>query len=395
MRIVVCAQDFPYPPRGGGRADVWRRVEAFVRLGHHVMLVNLFDPDGPRAPTHEGLAYVDQVVDVRYSFPIKRGGWRTLRQLLRIWRVPWHAATRMPDQDEERSIKRLTHEFDPDILWLEGPWFGELGLALHDELGVPIAYRSHNVEHHYLRRQASAATSWRQRISWRIACVGLKRYQIRLMSAARMVFDISLVDLELWRGLGVQNIRWLPPLSELALGEATADPRRTDVLFVGGLRTPNNVEGVRWLVRRILPHLVRARPEIVVAIVGSYPDAGLTAELADIASVQTHYDVPDVMAFHFGARVLVNPVSSGGGVQLKMIDMLMTDAPIVTRSQGVIGLPEDCVAQLDVIDDEEEFAATILRRLEEPAVDLSARAETRRWFGIEAVSEALESLHLE
>jgi hypothetical protein len=390
MRILVCAWDLPYPARGGGRADIWRRIESFVRLGNEVMLVNLFDPAGPRVPTDEALAYVDSVVSARYSFAIKRSKSRTLRQILNMGRIPWHVATRIPDADENEEIAHAARAFAPDLIWLDGPWFGELGRELQRDLGAPIAYRSHNLEHLYLKRQAAAAASRRNRIAWRLACIGLKRYQLRLMADARQVFDISLVDMETWRELGITNISWLPPLPELALVGKPAERVPIDVVFVGGLRTPNNVQGVRWLVTSVLPLLQRERPDVTVGLVGSYPDPDLVAELAANPSVQTHYDVADVAPYHFGAAVLVNPVAVGSGVQLKMLDMLMTEAPIVTRSQGLSGLPESSAALFDVADTPQDFAAAILRGLANPGIDAAGRAELRRQFTIDSVQTALD-----
>lgn len=392
MRILVCAWDFPYPPRGGGRADIWRRVEGFVRLGHEVMLLNLFDPSGPRAPREEDLAAVDQVVAARHSFAISRSRGRTLRQLTRLAQVPWHVANRVPDRVEQRAIDRAVRGFGPDLVWLDGPWFGEMGTRLADELGVPLAYRSHNVEHLYLRGQAAAAARRRDRIAWRLAAIGLERYQLRLMARADRVLDISCDDLEHWRSRGVVGARWLPPLPELALAEPSSERVRTDVLFVGGLRTPNNVQGVRWLVQRVLPLLRHEVPGIRVGVAGSYPDPVLAAELAGAEGVQTFFDVPDVTPLQFGARVLVNPVSVGSGVQLKMLDMLMTDTPVVSRRQGMAGLPAEAVELVDVADTPEQFAAAVLRRLTEPGVDRAARARFRAQFSLDGLRGAVEGV---
>ena len=392
MNIVVCAGDFPYPPRGGGRADIWRRIEGFVRLGHRVMLVNLVDPQGIRAPGKAELEAVDDVVAARFSFPIARGPARTVLRLARIRTVPWRVATRIPTPQERADLSDAIRRFDPDALWLEGPWFGELARTVEADLGVPILYRSHNIEHLYLRRQAAAAARLRNRLAWRLASVGLKRYQLRLMHAARVVFDISDADLEYWRGLGVTNGRWLPPLPEVALTSPSADRVALDVVFVGGLRTPNNVQGVRWFVERVLPLVLRERPTTTVGIVGSYPDPELAAELAAHASVQTFYDVEDVTRYQFGARVLINPVAVGSGVQLKTLDMLMTHAPIVSRRQGLGGLPQSCIDQVLVAETPTEFAGAILQQLQHPDVDLATRAEVRRSFTLDALREALAAI---
>ena len=391
MRILVCAWDFPYPPRGGGRADIWRRIEGFVRLGHQVMLLNLFHPQGPRAPQPADLAAVDRVVQVRHSFAIQRSRGRTMRQLARLTSVPWHVANRVPDLAERREIDQSVRDFGPDLVWLDGPWFGELGTRLATDLDVPLAYRSHNVEHLYLRGQAATAARRRDQVAWRLAAIGLERYQLELMRWSAQTFDISCDDLPYWQARGVTNGRWLPPLPELALAEPSSDRVPLDVLFVGGLRTPNNVQGVRWLVERVLPLLRARRPGVEMGIAGSYPDPLLAAELAQ-AGVSTHFDVPDVTPLQFGARVLVNPVAVGSGVQLKMLDMLMTDVPIVSRQQGMAGLPPAARELVDVADTPEEFAAAVLRRLDEPGVDLVSRSRLRQQFTLDGLRDALAGL---
>jgi hypothetical protein len=163
----------------------------------------------------------------------------------------------------------------------------------------------------------------------------------------------------------------------------------SDILFVGGLSLPNNVTGVRWLIREVLPLLHRVRPELTLTVVGSSPKGALRAELENHPAVRSHFDVPSVNPYLFGARVLVNPVSVGSGVQLKMLDMLMTDAPIVTRSQGVRGLPDDFAALCEVTDTAEGFAESIRARLEDPAVDLAERGRVRQRFEVTAVGDCL------
>src|SRR5687768_6180433 len=118
LRIAVFSPDMPYPANRGGRADVWRRIVAFRKLGHEVMLVNLYEPAGPAAPSKAELAAVDAVVQARFSFPMVRGPWRTVRQLAMAWRTPWHAATRVPDAALRLRLNEALDRFAPDLLWL-------------------------------------------------------------------------------------------------------------------------------------------------------------------------------------------------------------------------------------------------------------------------------------
>lgn len=391
MRILVCAALTPYPPAGGGRADVWRRIQAFIELGHSVMLVHQFDPAGPLVPTTEHLAAMDEVLQARFTYPVKHGPRRIIQQVTHLW-LPWGVAKAIPASTESRELETAVRLFEPDLIWLDGPWLGAFATRIAAAHRLPIAYRSHNVEHLYLRRQAGASRSLRSKVTWRLATIGLKRYELSLMKASRRVLDISLDDLAYWQQEGVKQAHWLPPLPELALTGPPTQMIPGDVVFVGGLRLPNNVSGVRWLLNEVLPAVHRTRPEVTVSVVGSTPLPDLMAELAANPAVRAFYNVPSVYPYLFGGKVLVNPVSVGSGVQLKMLDMLMTEVPIVTRSQGTRGLPAETVAQFEVADSAEGFAAAILTHLGTPGVDARGRERSRQPFTVAAVGEALEGL---
>lgn len=353
------------------------------------MLVHQFEPEPDRAPTASQLQDMDAVLTARFSYPILRGAGRTVRQLLGLHRLPWHVAKAIPP---DPAARRRVSDFAPDVIWLEGPWLGEFARRVHEDTGAPIAYRSHNIEHLYLRRQAAASRSLRNRVAWTLATLGLAKYELDLMREARLVFDISIDDLASWRAHGVENIRPLPPLSEVAISGPPASRIPGDVVFAGGLRLPNNIHGVRWLVDSVLPILLAARPDLTLSIVGSAPAADLRKELEANPAVRTFFDVPSVNPYLFGAAVLVNPVSIGSGVQLKMLDMLMTDAPIVTTTQGVRGLPPASHAQFEVADSPEDFATAILSRMHHPAIDPESRSRARDDFGLACIADALTAV---
>lgn len=392
MHIVVLAPDTPFPANRGGRADIWRRILAFKALGHRVYLIHLQEAAAPLCPTAADLAAMDAVVDGRFSFPIKRSLLRSARQLFGMRRLPWHAATRVPSPPELTDLLPKVDAFRPDLLWLEGPWFGWLAEELRQHCGAPIAYRSHNVEHLYLRGQARVASSLRNRLAWTLATVGLRRYETRLMSAAAHVFDISMDDLNFWRAQGIENNSWLPPLPDLAARTWPTERHSCDLLFVGNLKTPNNLQGLRWLLDEVMPELRIQRPDLKLTVVGSQASPAVQSELKRRADVDLHQDVPDVAPYLLGAGVLLNPVSVGSGVQLKTLDMLMTDAPIVTRAQGLRGLPQACWDTVVVAEEPSAFAAAVLAAHSASQRRSIDRSELRKAFTHAGVAEALAHL---
>ena len=382
--------DIPFPPNRGGRADVWRRIKAFRQFGHEVFLINYQEQDGPSSPTTDALKSVDSVVNQRYSFFMKRGFLIMAKRLALSWFVPWHAAARMPSFGEKLSLFSLLDQFKPDYLWLDGPWFSVLCNETSDRYAAPILYRSHNIEHVYLPGQAKVAVRLRDRVAWSLACVGLRRFEYDAIKRALAVFDISVDDMSYWKSRGMRHIHWLPPFPELAFRDRPNNTFSSDIVFIGNLGTPNNVRGVEWFVTEVLPRVRALFPRIVCRVVGSNPTPFILKLLEMEVDVELCANVPDTTPYLFGAKVLVNPVMSGSGVQVKMLDMLMTDAPIVTSSQGTRGLPAEFKSLFRIADDADAFARAVIEELNVPSVDLSVRGAARNIFSVAAIEQVLE-----
>jgi hypothetical protein len=288
------------------------------------------------------------------------------------------------------ELAQALARFAPDVLWLDGPWFAVACRRLAGALGAPILYRSHNIEFRYIWKQARLAPRLRDRLAWSCACIGLRRFETRAMRDAAAVFDISMDDLRYWQGRSMAHLHWLPPLPELAIRATAGPPVAGGLVFVGNLSLPNNARGVQWLLAEVLPR-VRARlPGAACRIVGSNPSPLVRQCVAGAAGVELCANVADTLPHILGARVLVNPVMSGSGVQVKMLDMLMSDAPIVTASQGTRGLPQDMRALFRIADDAEAFARAVCEEWLAPSVDLAARARARERFSVRAVGLALD-----
>jgi glycosyltransferase involved in cell wall biosynthesis len=386
----------PFPPLSGGRADNWRRLVVLKELGCEIALVTYYSADGNRGPDESAIATVRSIVSDLVMLPVSKAPNALVRRaVLLVQGLPSHVASRTPTPKALDLVLERLRRFRPTAVWLDGPWGGEVGRAVKRECSVPLFYRSNNVEHLYLRRQAGAARARRDKFAWWLASLGLEAYQLGLMNEASMVFDISMDDLRVWEGKGVSRIKWLPPLPEAALrtpANLTTPREKYDLLFLGNLTTPNNVRGVTWLVEDILPLVIRRRPDLRVCIAGSNPGEHVRAVCQKERSVTLKPNVTDPLVAYRSARVLLNPVRTGSGVQVKMLDMLMTDAAIVTTSQGIAGLPPQVRSCVRVADDAHAFAAAILEALEEPAPELAARCELRKAFSKHAIADVLTDL---
>jgi len=394
MRLIVVSPDIPYPANRGGRADIWRRIQAFTALGVEVFLIFYFDDRTREAPEAADMAEIRKHVRQVEYLPIDRSLGAALGRLAKTGSLPWHVACRTPNRAQLDQLTAMAKSFNPDAIWCEGPWVAQVARPLRAALGKPMLYRSHNIEHVYMLGQSRVTRNPRKRLALRVSCIGLERYERACLADAHRFFDISSDDLNFWSRLGHNNGRWLPPLAEVGVGTYQPAPTdgdtRHDVVFLGNMTTPNNIQGVRWLVQDIVPAVLASRPGTTFLIAGSNPGPDIHAMCAKHPEVTLLPNPVDAQSLLRHGRVLVNPVQTGSGVHLKSIDMLMTDAPIVSCVQGTRGLPDEVRAQFRIADDTASFAAAIVEELDRPSVDRTARQAGRTWFTLDGIRTVLE-----
>ncbi len=386
MHIVQLCPDSILPANRGGRVDQWRRLQGLVAAGVKVTLVNSEENNSKLRPQQQEYQTIDNLVHRHETFRVHQGRGGALK-ILNAARLPWHVAARTPEPKRFRELLDAIALVRADYLLLEGPWLGELALAARAETGIKLLYRSANIEHQYMFGQGIVSKGLATKLSLIASTIGLLEYQLHLMRKSTHVFDISADDIVYWKSKGIYNISWLPPICETPVIEPAAKKVISDVAFIGNLATPNNVKSVLFLVEKVLPILRSKINYIDLIVVGSNPSESLIAILKR-NHVKLYSNVEDTLPFRTGSKVLVNPVATGSGVQLKTIDMLMSDSPIVTHPQGLRGLPDDIKRNFLVAKSPIEFSEKILFALTNGKIDTEERIKCRKIFAAENITSA-------
>ena len=130
-----------------------------------------------------------------------------------------------------------------------------------------------------------------------------------------------------------------------------------------------------------------------MVLAGSRPTEAVRRLTAGDARVTLLADPASVAAIAGAARVLVNPVQAGSGVNLKSVEMLFSHAHLVSTPAGVQGLSADAVACFDVHADAAAFAAAVARglRAEGDTAAAPRRLAARAPFAPDGVARLLEN----
>jgi hypothetical protein len=392
MRYIICTSELPYPLNYGHKVDQYHRWRGFRDRGARLKLICWHSPHDPTLDAEhvEALRGIFDEIDV---LPIRHDAASLARRLARLPQYPSHVASRIPSNEEMTRQLASARAFRPDAVVLDGIYGSVLGERMATECRVPVILRGHNIEYRYFAQQAHAMIRWRPKLATHFARLGLRRFEHQLVRRVAWNFDVSDADVRYWRAQGIQNVSWLPTVFLNAADvDAPIDPadKRWDVAYIGNLRLPNNLAGIAWFIEQVMPHIRRLSPGTSICFAGANPSQHALDLFAAAPDITLIPDAPSADAILGNGRVLVNPILSGSGITVKLIDMLRHHAPIVTTTVGARGFSFDLQRQFVVHDDAEDFARAVLSGIANP-VPPTGRAEARALFSESALDNQMAS----
>lgn len=391
IKITLVASEFPYPPIHGGRVDTWRRICALHEQGVQIQLITWISKRKGKSPSADDIEEVKSKVSSLVLLPLPDTLIGRIVGVARAPFLPIPICQRVPAVNLMKETRRVVACFDPAVIVCDGLFGASLAGTLSAYTARPMVARSQNIEHRYMASQAGVAKPLIQKAKYYAFSVGLKRYEKSFLGRCAKVFDISVADLEHWRARGIMTGTWLPPfatcLDPAKLSEAAP---KYDIAYLGNLHAPNNLAGIQWFVTRVVPLL---NPDTKILIAGSDPSSHFRriCRSGGHITVLENPDSPDTV--YREARVLVNPIFSGSGVNIKSVDMLASGRPVVTTAQGVMGLPTEISGLFLTAETEREFADRIVQALSDGAVvNEHSQDMAERFFGRSAVQQFVSQL---
>ncbi|MHB1938878.1 MAG: glycosyltransferase [Acidobacteriaceae bacterium] len=347
QHILLVLHDIPYPPRGGGRVDMWGRIQALRRLGHSIdvaIAVHQSLSDECRAALNK---FCDQILIVPRR-PFWQGLWKTM---------PFQVFARS-------SLADLKFVSGYDCVLLEAE--SVAGILKNTTLQYKLCVlRTHNIEADYfLERSKVQGSTLLTKIYDRVESRRYEKYSRNIMQRCDAIWWVSLDEMfstckavpEL-----IDKSSWLPHFYDPQAMHVYPYPDGQKVLFVGALSSPQNIEAILWYIENIHESM-KCIPGYRLVIAGGTDGRMLPKQLISIGgdeACQVLTDVSDLRSLYKSCRVFINPVQHGAGINSKTIHAICDGLPIVTTTPGYRGTGlEDCKHVL-VADTPDSFAHAI------------------------------------
>jgi glycosyltransferase involved in cell wall biosynthesis len=167
-----------------------------------------------------------------------------------------------------------------------------------------------------------------------------------------------------WNGASIrEGFRAGIDVSQYAFHEEGRQP--DTLLFVGNFRHEPNRQALEFFTQRVWPLVQRGRPSARLVIAGAQAPPGYWNSF-QIPNVEFLGEVDDIREVLERYAIFVCPILSGSGVRVKLLEAFAAGIPVVSTPLGAEGLTGDG-GHLALAESAEEFAATLLDLLQDPA----------------------------
>lgn len=384
MRILGITDQPIDPPSSGGAERVRALFDRLSRR-HDVEIVNLV---GRRE--RKGLTRIRPHLSIRKVAALQRTVFFHLesRRIAPAFMTHYAHAVLAP------LYARIVRRGGWDVVQADGIALGPI-LRLAPR-GTPRVYSSHNVDSEYFAAEIRAFPM-RAPIE-----ASLRAMERRMLATVDKILAVSDRDRDLFvslyrvppekivvapNGYDEETFRPVTALEKRSLRRAMGYSGEERLILFAGSRVTHNEAAVRFLIERVAPRLPEGTRLLIAGSVGdAFPFA---ASRRVIVTGQ----VPDVLPYFQAADLAVNPVETGGGTNIKVLQYLAVGLPVISTAFGMRGL--EALAPFVRIEPAERFADAIVQPAAPRAAGLEAAIAEWSWAAsarkVEACYEELIS----
>jgi len=167
-----------------------------------------------------------------------------------------------------------------------------------------------------------------------------------------------------------------------------------DIVFIGNMGYPPNVNAAVYLVKKILPLVQKQLPETTVVLVGANPHPDVCALKSDRVNITGW--VEDLREYYAKARIFIAPMQIGTGLQNKLLEAMAMKIPCITSPLANNALQAKDEEEILIGNSPKEYAGFIVDLLTHPEKSEKIAAKghefVKRSYNWKTATDKLESL---
>ncbi len=375
MRILFLTQIIPYPPNAGPRVKTWNVLRYLVGQGHEVTLVSFVRPEEvPFVPT------LREVCTDVYTVSIQRSRLADVYYLLRSNLSGRPFLIERDDLKPMRQlVRRLLADQDFDVVHADQLTMTQFALEVKNlKKTRPFTiFDAHNATWTISDRLLDNVPPFLKPILW-LETRRIQRYEGMLVRT----FDHTMVVIPQDQDnllVGVATTQRPMLEKRISVIPIAVDTRELlpiqrqrqslNVMTLGSLNYPPNVDGIRWFLQEVFPLVQQKVPQVTLTIIGKSPPTDFTeAAQQQPGTIEVTGYVDDLTPYMEQAALMVVPVRAGSGMRVRLLEAFARAMPAVTTTIGLEGISANHEEHVLVADTAASFAEETVRLLQDDAL---------------------------
>lgn len=356
MRILQISSLVPFPPTDGGRIGIYGITKILALQGNQIDLV-CYLKNADLESSLKGLKPIcnPYILDVQ----TENNFWKALLNLFSV--VPYNVSKYIR-KELSISVKELLSKNKYDIVYVDSlhmGWIADLVQSLTD---APIVLRCHNLEMRIMKRYADVSKNlilkWFAQLQYK-KFISYEPYICSKFDKCIMVSDRDKEEL-IELNPNINAITIPAGIDSTLLQINKKDVLPYSIVHIGHTDWFPNYDSLKWFLEEIFPAVVQKEPRAKLYVYGSgntykFPVPDKLKQNVSIIGF-----VPDIWKELEDKSLAVVPLRIGGGIRLKILEMLAIGQNILTTSIGKEGINVKHGEHLLIADSKEEFINTIL-----------------------------------
>lgn len=368
MKLIWVAPECPYPANTGGRVGIWKRITEFSKK-NEIYLFCVID-ELSELEEREHILSVCREVHM-YTRQSK------IKSLFHAICTPYPAISRW-NENLKKDIEVAYNRLCPDFVIVDFPqMIGVLSKKiLHSG---KVVLNQHNIEYLALKDLTNSFDNLIKKVIYNFVSWQMYKYENNIYRNFNILLYtfVSSKDKEMFEKLyGIKNTFLVPVGADVQTSEII--DRCHNVLFVANFQYSANEEAALWIIENIWPAVSAKFDDAKLYLVGKNPTDKMYAVAKGKENIVITGLVESVKRYYDMCNVVLVPIFTGGGVNVKLIEALGFGKIVISTSKGIEGTQFRDREEVIIADTIETFVEETINILNDPIDYMEIRENALR-----------------
>ncbi|OFZ01725.1 MAG: hypothetical protein A3K10_02585 [Bacteroidetes bacterium RIFCSPLOWO2_12_FULL_31_6] len=358
MKILQVCSKIPFPSKDGGSIAMNILTQGLIKAGNQVHVLAINTSKHFIKEEDVDLVYRNHT---KYQAVFIDTSIKPLDAFFNLFSNKSYNICRFYSSDFKKNLIEKLKLEEYDVIQLETLWVTPYVDVIRNYSKAKIVLRSQNIEFMIWEQLAEETRNPFKKIYLKILAKRLKAYEYNIVNKFNAIATITELDSVVYRKMGctipIIHVPFGIDLEKYIIDETNLE--KPSIFHIGAMDWRPNADGIDWFLKKIWTKVQEKNSSIKLYLAGrNMPDWLLQLKMKNVV---VEGEVKDSHQFINSKSIMIVPLTSGGGMRVKIIEGLALGKTIISTSVGAEGIEYENEKNILIANTETEFEDTILK----------------------------------